>query len=350
MNKIYKNTTLCLLIIFLLAIFTKIFQYNFLPIKYFYDSKHILSLMNGNYIADKTYNTTAMIFDKINIFQFYSLEQWSIILGIIFNLILFLVLLKRQKVYNNSQYIFIYASTILLNIYVFNLSKDIIQFFVFLLIYIVLVNTKMKNNSKLILILIILIIEAFTYRMYYGIMAILLFTIYVIYNCLIKDKQINKKKIVKVIIISLIAFFIEIFIISIISTENYNSIIYARSSANINREESLDAVTIIKDYLGLNTNFLKFIGNYLINFVRMAIPVELVLNGIKYIPFIIYQIYVTYVFISKLKKTNKSNILVIATVLSYFMISVIFEPDFGSFIRHESAMFLILMEMTKNEI
>ena len=101
-------------------------------------------------------------------------------------------------------------------------------------------------------------------------------------------------------------------------------------------------LTIINDLLGENTNFVKFIGNYSINFVRMAFPIELILISIKYIPFVVYQIYISVHLLKMLKNISCENIILIATYLSFFMVSVIFEPDFGSWIRHESAMFLII--------
>jgi hypothetical protein len=353
MQKLSKKTIFFLLQIFSLAILTKYLQYKVLPEKYFYDSKFILSLMDGNYIADKTYNMTAYIFDKINIFHFYKLEQWSIFFAIIFNVIIFVILFKRKKNYTFSQFIFIYASTVLLNIYVFNLGKDIIQFCVFLLIYMILINTKIKNKKKLIFILAILIIEALTYRVYYGIMAIILLTIYLIYVIFIKNKKLNNNNnnyAFKIILLCFIFFLMEVFFISIVSKKNYTSIVYARSSVNVYRDFDTDAVTIIKEPLGENDTFIKFVGNYCINSIRMAFPLELLSKGVKYIPFVFYQIYIIYIFIRELKKINDRNILLISTFLSYFMISVIFEPDFGSFIRHESAMILILIELSNESI
>lgn len=350
MQKINKKTIFFLLLIFVLAALTKYLQYNVLPEKYFKDSSFILTLMDGNYVADKTYNMTAFIFDKINFLKFYSLQQWSIFFAVIFNFIIVYILYKSKKNYKLSQYFFIYASTILLNIYVFNLSKDIIQFCVFLLIYLILINPKMNNQNKLISILTILVLEAFMYRIYYGIMAFVLLTIYIIYLVFIRNRNLNKNNIIKIIFLCLFFFFMEVFFISLISKENYNTIILARSNINMYREFDTNAATIINEPLGINDTFSKFIGNYSLNFLRIAFPIELFFKGIIYIPFVFYQLYIIYVFIKTLKKINDKNILLVATFLSYFMISVIFEPDFGSFIRHESAMALILIALSNESI
>lgn len=346
LKKFYKKNFEWLLLIFPIAIIIKVAQQMILPDKYFYDSQKILNLMSWGADADKTYTVTAKIFDAINIFNLDSLLQWSILLAVVFNVIVFYTLLIRHKEYSLTQYIFIYASIVLLNIYVFNLSKDIIQFVVFFIICNIIIDKKKNNSSKVILISIILVIEALTYRIYYGIMAMILVSIYGIYIFLIKDKNLTKKHVVKIISFSMIVFFVEIFVISLISNDSYNSIINARSSVNQYREGSTDANTMITDILGNNTNFIIFIGNYIINFFRMLFPVELLAKGIKYLPFIIYQIYITSILIISLRRFSMKNVVLVATYLSFFMISVIFEPDFGSFIRHETAAILIIIEMS----
>ena len=124
-TKFYKKTFNWLVVIFLIAILVKIAQQTILPEKYFYDSYKILKIMNCGLIADKTYMVTAKIFNFINIFRLNELSEWSILFGVIFNILFFLILLFRNKSYKTSQYIFIYASIVLLNIYVFNLSKEL---------------------------------------------------------------------------------------------------------------------------------------------------------------------------------------------------------------------------------
>nr|WP_288305904.1 hypothetical protein [uncultured Romboutsia sp.] len=102
---------------------------------------------------------------------------------------------------------------------------------------------------------------------------------------------------------------------------------------------------MINDIFGENTNYFKFIFNYIINAFRMMFPIELITKGIKYIPFIIYQLFITTNILNLGKKLSRNNILIFATIVSFMMISIIFEPDFGSFIRHESALTLLLLEM-----
>lgn len=346
MNKKYKKKTLfgCFLIIYV-SFIVKIFQHTLLPEKYFYDSKGILFFMKGNYVGDKSFNFTAKVFDTINIFKFDKLIEWSIFISIIFTVMLFFCLIKNKE-YNLKQYIFIYSSVALLNIYVFNLSKDIIQFVFFLLIYIVILNKKFSNKNKVFIVSIILIYEAINFRVYYIIMAMLIITIYLLYSKFTKNKSIKDKGIKNKIIIPLfIIFFIEIFLVQFLSSESYNMILNARFSVNEVRIGVIDVATMINDLLGENTNYLIFICNYIINSFRMMLPFELIIKSFKYIPFVIYQLFITINILNLSKKLNDNNILVFAIIVSFMMISIIFEPDFGSFIKHESSLILLLLEM-----
>lgn len=344
---INKRIFYLILIIILETIFVKAVQFKILPEKYFYDSTRILALSNGLIdITDKSFSFTGDFFSFINIFGFTTLAQWSYFLSFISIILIIFVLAKNKKI-SLKNFAFVIASVGLLNIYVFNISKDLIQFLLFYLVFIILSNEKISNQRKLFLSCLILLMEAIEFRVYYLIMAMVMVTIYFIYEKKIKNKKINKKTVKKILLIALILFFMEIFVVQLVSTNNYNSIINARYITNINRESSPDSITIINDLLGRNTDFIKFVLNYLINFIRMLFPVELITKGVKYIPFIFYQLFITFTLFKTSTKLNDRNIMWLITFVSFIMISVIFEPDFGSFIRHESALFLIMFEMNK---
>lgn len=348
---INRRVFIMLFIIILETFLIKTIQFKILPEKYFYDSNRILDLSNGvASVTDKSYSFAAKFFKTINIFDFKTLNQWSYFIASI-SMILIVIVLSKNKKISLKNLLFVIASVALLNIYVFNISKDFIQFLFFFLIFIILKSNKLSNKKKLILSSLIFLLEAYGFRIYYVLMSMIMITIYFIYEKMINGKKINKKKVLNILGLSLLLFFIEVFMVQLISTDNYNSISNARYISNASREASLDAVTIINDIFGRNTSFIKFILNYVINFVRMLIPIELITKGIKYIPFIFYQLFITLTIFKTSTKLNDKNVMWLITVISFVMISVIFEPDFGSFIRHESALFLILFEMNKiNEL
>lgn len=342
---ISKDLFLVIILIILENIFVKTFIYNILPSKYFYDALVILSGVTGNLNLDTSYMYAINIFKKINILGLDTLKYWGYYISIFILPILIYIVSKKNK-YHYKQYIFLLASFTLLDIYVLGLSKDVIQFVYFLILYLILANQKMSNSHKLILACIVLLYEALHFRIYYSIMAMLMVTIYFIYIYFIRNQKINKKSIIKIMLISLILFFIEVFIVQIINFNNYNAILNARNSVNVNRIGSTDASTIINDLLGFNKNYFIFMGNYLINIIRLVFPLELITKGYLQIIFMIYQMFITINLIKSCKEINDNNVLWIITVISFIMISTIFEPDFGSFVRHESTLFLILLEIT----
>ena len=327
-----KDTVLLCGLIIVEFFIIKYFQFHFLPAKYFYDSNKILRMVLYNIrYKDLAYDFTA------NLFSYF--------IGFFFSIILFIILLKNKK-YSLEQYLFIYSSVALLNIYIFNISKDIIQFIIFLIIYLILKNERFKNKKKVILITSLLLLESVFFRVYYAIMAVMIIAIYYLYNKLLYNKEINKKTVTKIITLSLTIFFSVVFIVSLISNNNYQRIIHARYGVNSLRSNDMDANTMINDLFGRNNTYFTFVFNYIMNAFRLMIPIELLVKGIKYIPFIIYQTYLTILIFKSSKKINKQNVLLLITIISFLIVSIIFEPDFGSFIRHESAMFLMFLELT----
>jgi hypothetical protein len=135
------------LLVFLIAIVIKIVQYTILPAKYFFDSNTIMKIMRTTpdfVFASAGYTNAAVFSNAINIFRFSTLQQWSIFYALIFNIPLFLIAKKYvMKTYWN--WIWLFGTFGLLNLYVFNLSKEIFQLCVFLAVYWVL---QRKRHSK----------------------------------------------------------------------------------------------------------------------------------------------------------------------------------------------------------
>lgn len=343
-KKINKNMLLFIVLVILESFIVKAFMYEFLPDKFFYDSNGILNSLNAySNVVDISRKFTIMFFSKINFLGFTSIKQWGWFLSILFTILIVRKIASNKK-YNFAQMMFIIMSVALLNIYVFNISKDIIQFIIFLVLFEI-ITSKKSNNTKVILSVILLFFEALFFRVYYLIMALLIFTNYFIYKFFIEKKKVEKKNIVRIIILGLILFFAQVYVLQKISVENYNSIMFARSSVNIHRFDSGDANTIIIELFGNNNSFIIFILNYVVNFIRLLFPFELLIKSLKYSPFVIYQLLITSNLLKFKGNINNNNIVLLIIIISFFMTSAIFEPDFGSFIRHESTMFLIFLHM-----
>lgn len=325
----------------MITVFIKCFQEKIFSPKYFADSYHILLNMVGKGGTDPTYTFTANFFNIVNFWGFSSLKEWRFLITLIFFPITIYNVWKGRE-YSYFDYVFILLSIILIDIYVFNLSKDIIQFIFFLMIGLVLSSKKTTDTKKIFKICLILMFESLYFRVYYALLGILIVTLYII------NSFISEKNLFKFILTAFAAFFLEVLVLSVLSPENYDSLINARFSVNIWRGQDINAVTIINEPFGQNTNFFKFIGNYMINFIRFLFPVELLIKGPKYIGFVLYQFIIVRYLNESRKKLENDNSLVFIVFISYIMVSVIFEPDFGSLVRHEAATLPILLLMIQN--
>ena len=347
MNKLIGKKTYIIFCIslFYISILSQIFLIPKLPNKYFYDSSGILSISNNIYTSayymtyfDRSYLFTGNFFRLINIFNFTEFFEWSLFITIIMGIISSVFLLKYKKI-RFHQLIFVLITILFANIYLFRISKDFIQLLFWGLIYLI-GTSKISKTKKNVLIFTVFLIETVNFRSYYIIIGIL----YIVLNhCLNNPKKINYKKSFLVLIISI---FVSLSFLKILSPVTYNQIINMRYNQNFLRLESGDSITAINDLLP-STNVFNYMINYLVNLFRILFPLELILKGVKYIPFIIYQIYFTITVLLKTKneKDVRYNNSFLAIIIAYILVSNLFEPDFGSVIRHEVSLYFIFLEV-----
>jgi len=287
------------------------------------------------------------VFRAINIINLSTISQWEIYITIIFNIICVFFVSKCNKKIDLHQSVFLLCSIGLLNMFVFTLSKEIIQFVFFLLIYVVLSKEKLSYFRKIIASTSILIFCGAMYRTYFIIIAAFFILIIVLHRNLLKKPKVKTSLIVRTIFLYYCIFGSILFICNIIAPDILNEVIIVRQKTLYNLTLfGVDTypASAIKEWLP-NDNIFSFLANHFIITIRMLIPIELIPLGIKYIPFIIYQVLVT-INLKRAIKTLKSNSnirnLAIFIYLAFILGSAIFEPDYGSWVRHESASFPIM--------
>ena len=343
-----RDTTLTLIPI--VAIIGKVIQIFILPDKYFYDSNRMVSMLTGNGMMAgwSGYQTTVDIFRKIDIFHFTTHLQWSIALGII-GTVLLMVLCSKCKELSMSESVYILMATGLLNIYVFNIAKEPIQLFFFLCIAII-INLPIENTFlKIIGCALIYYWESNTFRTYYIIMACMCIVLYFIFYLLRKTKKkITKTKITIAIAACFVAMFVFVYASQYIDAKSYYQALNIRDSNG-----NLYANTSITNIYEVNDNYGMFMFNYVIAAVRMLIPIELPLKSPVYFPFFIYQIFILSYWIRALKNIKILNDRVLLSLIcftAYLFGSFVFEPDFGSWVRHEAASFPIFYFMAIEDL
>lgn len=342
MNRLLTQSTYLIFCIgiFFISILTQTFVVPRLPDKYFYDSVGILSITNSNFMSyfDHSYLFTGNFFKSINIFGFTTFNEWAISITLIFSIFTSIFLMKYQKI-RLHQALFILITILFNNIYIFRISKDFVQLLFWILIYLI-GKSDLKEWHKNIFIFIIFIFEGINFRSYYMIIGIL----YILLNYFFKtQKKINYKKLVFLLCFGI---FIGLNILNIIAPSTYNQVVNMRYNQNFLRLDSGDAVTAINDLLP-QTSVLNYMINYLLNLFRILFPIELIFKGIKYVPFIIYQFYFTIMLLLKTKSDweIRFNNIYLPIIIAYLLVANLFEPDFGSVIRHEAALYFIFLEV-----
>lgn len=344
-NDKYKTNKMTTIVILIpLTIICKILQFTVLPGKYFYDSGRMLSMSTGSNTMQAwggAYEIVADLFREINVLNFTTLQEWAYSLAFIFGIILILMLSRIDEP-DNLQLFFIICSIGLLNIYIFNISKDVIQYGIFFLMYLVIINKRIPNFIKIIGCFFIFYWESTFFRSYYILMGALFIILYGIIKVIQKrDKPINRNELIGVFSIIFIIMFLLIYFSQFISYEDYQKLINVRYEV-----PNPGAVSAINNWIDDRGNLALYMVNYVINAVRMMFPVELLLNGPFYAPFVIYQIMILYYLVLTIKSLNKNTneivVLALSAFLGYLLVSFTFEPDFGSFVRHEAATFPIL--------
>lgn len=322
-----------------------------LPERFFFDSNTILSLMNNSYLSftlgGDSYNATAFLFKSINIFGFSSLVEWSIFISFFTDLYI-LYYFKKNKISTKLDLIIAWCFLVLLNIFVFNLSKDILQFIVFTFVYHIIKNKKIPDKGKHFLVILAFVFESVFFRSYYILTAIF-------YICatigLPVVRKIEKKGIIFTILSIAVVLYAFLFISSFIMPEEYNKLINIRNRLTLGRIGAENASTLIVNLISDNGNLLLYIANYFLNALRMLFPFELLTKGYLQIAFMCFQLICTLFLLRKIKNYNiikNDNDKFLNVMIAYFLTAFVFEPDFGSFVRHEAATFTVLFQIMTN--
>lgn len=286
-------------------------------------------------------NNTAVVFQTLNFFNMSTTIHYEIFISIIFNLILFVLLfLDGRKYYSQLEFIFLSLSIAVLNIWDFCLAKEPIQFLFFLMLYLVIISKKLTDKQKWIGSCFVVLLITLYYRIYYILILMFIIATYYLFTKIL-SKMKNKIKIKHVIYILLgyaFLYFIALNAIKILDYASFEELIRVRmrvASANT------EIISIFN-----SENLILFSLEFALTTVRLLFPVELLTMGFKYYPYVLYQIFISYYMIKSIinfkNNDNYQNIALYAFI-GFLLGSAAFEPDFGSWVRHEAAAFPLLL-------
>lgn len=298
-----------------------------------------ISLFDSDNMTGDAVGNAVVIFRLINFFKITTYGGWEIYISIIWNLIILGILLGIRKKLNWKQFIFIALSIIVLNIFDFTLAKEPIQMLYFIAIYYVLYSKNRNTKFKYIATLGIIVFSAISFRVYYFLIIMFMILVQVLFKIFIFKKEHVKIKDI-IIMLLIIASFYCIFlnIMKVVMPNEYAELIRVRTRSS---SAASDMRNIFK-----STNLIVFSLDYLIMLIRMLFPVELLILGVKYVPYVFYQIIMTYFVIKSIKnirKNGKVKNIALYLYIGFLFASATFEPDFGSWVRHEAVLFPIML-------
>ena len=293
---------------------------------------------NDSTVSNATANA-GFIFSKLNVFHLVnSYYGYEILISIVWNIIILLMIVSLKKSYYLWEMLFALASVAVLNIFDFCLAKEPIQMLYFILMYFILKSNKDKK-FKFGACFGVYILSSITYRNYYILMAMFFIYIFLVYKFIIsKIKKIEFKHIILILLLTYLCYFMILNVVKIVTPSNFIELLRVRLRSST---AASDMRAIFK-----TNNLAVFTLDYLIMLIRMMLPVELIKLGPKYAVYTLYQVMITIILIKSLKNINKisdSRKIALYVYMSFLMGSAAFEPDFGSWIRHEAVLFPIFI-------
>ncbi|RSX56684.1 hypothetical protein [Bifidobacterium samirii] len=326
----------------------------FLPDKYFYDNRRILSMALDLPTAvawEGSYRVASDLFASINVFGLDTMLQWSICMGVLFTFVL-IWMITRAYAPDWMQLVFVLATVGLLNIYVFTIGKDLIQFAFFFAAYLVITMPAGRGPVKILLVAAILYVESTFFRAYYILIAALVVAVYVVLTCFRRlYGRLGLGTVAMIVTILFAGIWLMLALSSSLMPDEYETVMALRDDYDQVMDGNADSSTYIRSLIP-GEGLPVFMANYVVNAMRMMVPVELALRGPYYLPFFVFQTMVSVYLVNLLRRINRIDdpvlFLALCVFVGYVLASFIFEPDFGSWTRHEAATFPILHLLVLN--
>lgn len=344
------------IILLVITIVSLLIRYTIFTDKFFIDSRTILyiekslSITGLSLSEEGSFGFAAIFYYYINFFDLNSLIDWSIYISIVFFFINF-YLIKDIKVIEIKKFLILITGLSLWYLFSAGITKEVIQSLFFVIIYMIICSDKIKYGwIKILTGLIILYCSSILFREYFILVAIFSVFIYIINNILRKRTIYFIYYYIWMMFFAIFLITFFLFIISIFFPEEYNFIMILRTDFYYNQLMEVGTDSLITALIP-GENLAIYMINYIITYFRLLVPIELLLKiKIQYIPFVIYQLSFTYYYIKNICMMhiiNEKKFIALVFLTAYVLVSVIMEPDFGSWVRHQTACYSLLVILLK---
>lgn len=273
-------------------------------------------------------------------------EEFEVFITVTFGILLMLVLLGMRKRLPLVEALFICLACGVMSVYCLCLSKEPFQMVFFLLMYAVLHSDLIPERQKLYWSYGVVLLSACCFRTYYTL--ILVFAIVCQWYLGGLSRRARQRgrvgvgrvrwaSMVRLYLLAVVVYFVMMAVFSVANGELYDrfqdTLLYASDATGSSNTYIENAFAINED----NPNILSVTAEYALVILRLLLPIELLDNGPKYWPYIIYQLCMT-VFLLKGLRNHHANTraqnAALIIFLGYVFASAAFEVDFGSWVRH----------------
>lgn len=285
---------------------------------------------------------------------FTSYQSWEVYITIIYNILIFLCVknfYERNPLAGFKENCFIYLNVAILNIFCLNLAKEPYQMVFFLLMALA-ISVPKTYRAKSFALIIALILTILYSRKYFGLVLMYFLILnYVIEKLFGKTRtayitpSVAKKKVYGKLLLLVVLFgVLHYFFMSFLQINNadtYNEMVAANS-----RDQTPAASEITPFFPNSNPALLAV--DYFIKIFRLMIPIELLIKlKVTYLFLLVYQglllSFLVRTFKNRDKLFNPTRTIAMYLYFAFLLCSAAFEPDFGSWVRHQGVAFPVIL-------
>lgn len=327
----------------------QIVKFDIFPQKYFYDASAVQTMIRQlpRFALGDSYGVAAWVFHILN--QVLPMDS-QVVGGLTIWMILVLPcgwLTARSMRAIWSDYILFALYCVLLPIFVWNTHKETLQFFFFFILAICIIKGNSHSHTIDVLTVSLLLLWGLLFRSYYLIIAVGTAALLLLYYFPWERTSRENRK--TVLLLLLLGAIIILLAIKMFRPQLLVKVFESRTAVNQTRMGSSDANTILLDlFENEEGTIVLYLVNYGIAAVRMLFPFELIFKGAQYLPFIGLQLFWNALLLRRINRVVQyrkngneciAQVRLLAVLLSWYLVSFLFEPDFGSFVRHQVAVF-----------
>ena len=319
-----------------------------LPFKGFSATDFFVKSSAASYAGDNTIS----FFQLLNI-GFNSYQSWEIYITILYNILIFICVknfYKRNPYAGIKENLFIYLNVAILNIFCLNLAKEPYQMCFFFLMALA-ISKPETYRAKSIALLITLIVTVLYSRKYFGLVLMYFFILNYVVEKLFSERQmedvssVSKRKVYgKLFFLFLLFGVLHYFFLSYLmedSKDTYNEMM------RVNSRDWTYATSEITPFFPNSNPFLLAV-DYFIKIFRLMIPIELLVKmKVTYLFMIVNQwlllTFLVRTFKNRNKEQNPTRTIAMYLYIAFLLCSAAFEPDFGSWIRHQGVAFPVIL-------